>query len=309
MVTLTVEAEQLIGITSQGIPIFVAHNAADVSDLSALEEVRRIEAEIMRLPPEARNEAWISLSPILASFSQSEASFRALEELYTRDGVRFNGLVGTDDHGVAKAWFNCFSNARAVRERGTLTTRQLLSEINNRTNGDELTRVEILSIASGSARCVLEALRQSPHQNVHARMLDWDPEAREYSEKLACELGVRDKIETVAGDVIRISRNLTDLPVNIVEAVGILDYLENRVCLFLLKQIYRFLQPTGVILASNIMPNNESEFIHTAVGWRPMFYRTEESFVALLLESGFQPDQCRIYRIPQSIYCLVVARK
>lgn len=304
------EKEALVGITTVGIPVVVDEYTEDLADLAQLASVREKEAEIMRLAPELRNTAWCSLSPILANFSQNEATFKALEQLYTRDGVRFNGTIGVDDGGTAKTWFECYSNARAVRERKSITTKLLLeaASVAHSLNPDR--SVELASIASGSARCIIEALQQkSSLIEIKARMLDWDEEARKYSIAMAKAAGVIDYMETIPGDVIKIKKYLAGRPVDIAEAVGIIDYLDDRTTVFFLRQIHDLLSPEGVVVASNILPNHESDFIHTAVGWRPMQYRTEDDFASLFVQAGFEPRKSKLHRIPLGIYSIVEAKK
>ena len=307
MVTAIAERidERLVGHTSQGIPIILAEFAADVSDLSALEEIRRTEAEIMQLPPELRNDAWNALSPVLESFSRNEASFKALEQLYTRDGVRFNGLVGVDDHGVAKSWFECYTSARCARERGSITRRLVVEGLGYMLTANPSDRIKLVSIASGSARCVIEAISKVGSKRVTSQMIDWDLEARTYSEDLARKAGISDQVLTIAGDVLRIARYVQEVPVNLVEAVGILDYLDDRLAIHLLRQVYKILYEDGSVIASNVMPNEESEFLHTAIGWRPMYYRSEDYLTQLFIQAGFASERAVTYRAPHGVFCVV----
>lgn len=295
------------GPSTVRIPVEVVKSAEDQSDLSGLETVRQQEREIMSLPQDERWQRWNSLSPLLAGFSLNEASFKALEQIYTHDGVRFNGMRGVDDGGLVKKWIECFNNARAVRERRSITVKLLVKNI--QAIADLYPEgINVVSVASGSSRCVIEALAQTSGIKVNALMLDWDEEAREYSLQLAEEYGVSERVKVISGDVVRITRYLPET-VHIVEAVGIIDYLDDRLTLHLLKQIQRLLAPNGVVIASNIMPNPESEFLHTAIGWRPMYYRIEEEFGNLVTQAGFGQDGCRIYRTPIPIYSLVETKK
>ncbi|MCL5411969.1 MAG: class I SAM-dependent methyltransferase family protein [Patescibacteria group bacterium] len=303
------KVEEYYGLTSQGIPIVIARYAEDTSDLSALETVQRIATEIMKLPAKQRNEIWNSLSPVMADFSRNEASYKALEQIYTRDQVRFNGLEGVDDDGLAKAWIECSPNARAARERKTAAVSLLLKAVERISARNTPERIELVSIASGSARCIVEVLDKSRGLPIHARMLDWDPEARSYSEKLAREAGVEKQVNTIAGDVIRIKKFLSGYPVDIAEAVGILDYLDDKYADFLLRQIYELLSVGGTAIVSNIMPNPESEFVHTAVGWRPMRYRNESELAQIFVRAGFLPGNCKIHRVPLGIYSIIEAVK
>lgn len=304
------QGEEFSKITSQGLTMVVDRFAEDISDLSQLNKIRLKEAEIMGLDPKDRNGAFASLSPVLANFSQNEANFKALEQIYTRDHVRFNGLDGIDDGGVAKTWFECYSSARAVRERKTSTVRLLSDNIKSRLAISPGTPIELVSIASGSARCIIETLEQKPKEvDVKTRVLDWDKEAIAYSRELAKASRVDGQIETIVGDVIRIEKCLAGRPIDIAEAVGIMDYFTDKISIFFLRQIHELLKPGGVVIVSNIMPIQEREFVHTAVGWRHMYYREAEEFARLFLEAGFKAERCKIHQIPLGDYYIIEAQK
>jgi len=304
------DGEELVGCTSQGVPTIVAHFAADESDLSELQNIRAQERALLALPEDDRNAAWMAMSPLLAGFSENEASFRALESLYTRGQVQFNGLSGVKDGGLFQAWSECYTNARAVRERRTLTVNLLIRAVKARIALYPERRVELASIASGSARCVLETLKQLEGANVHARMLDHDEHARTYCMQLAYEMGLPDQVQVLTGDVLRVARSpLKAYPIDVAEAVGIFDYLDDAFARFLIKQIRHLLSEGGFVLASNVMDNPEREFLHSVIGWRPMEYRTESEFVDLFLQAGFRVEDCLVHRIPTGVYCIVEATK
>jgi SAM-dependent methyltransferase len=260
----------------------------------------------MALPGGKRIAAVRALSPVLEDLSRNEASFRALEQAYTRDGVRFHGLEAVDDGGVARRFLECYLHARAARERRGVTTELLRNAILARLPLSS--RVEIASIASGSARCVIDAMRSVQPADVFARLLDWDEEALAYSQKLACLARVDRMVQTIRGNVVRISEHLSGKPIDVIEAVGILDYLDDPTVRFFFQQVRDLLGPGGTLIAANIMPNEESAFLHSAVGWRPMHYRTESSFAQLFLDAGFEVENCSLYRLPLGVHCVAQAR-
>lgn len=296
--------------TPQGIPISIDCLAQDISDFSALAEIRAQEQWIMRLPCEQRQPAWSGLSPVLADFCCNQGTFKAIEQLYTRDGVRFHGLERVDDGGMARKWFECFNNARAIRERKTATTRLLVNSIRVRFSRDPELPIELASIASGSARCIIEALEQKPRDaRVNAQMLDWDPEARRYSKALAEKAGVGKFVQTIAGNVLKLNSFTFPQPIAIAEAVGIMDYFHDRRAICFLRQVYQRLGSGGTLIASNIMPNCESEFVHTVTGWRAVYYRSAAEFAELFIRAGFNPKKCKLILTPLGIYSIMEAAK
>ena len=261
--------------------------------------IQREEARLMALPAAERRRALAAVSPVVADLMRNEGTYMALEQLYTRDGIRFNGLEGVDDGGVARIWFECDPNARAIRERKTSTVRLLVDEIVTRSDRFPGHPVEVAGIAAASGRCVIEMLRRVPEScRVRARLLDSHRDAVRYSQRLAEEYGVSDRIEAMPGDVLRFRRCLAGRPVHLAEAVGIMDYLEDRVSVFFLRQVHSLLEPGGQLVVSNIMPNPNQEFLHTVVGWRPMHYRTAEDLADLLMRAGFEADGCTVHEIP-----------
>ena len=222
--------------------------------------------------------------------------------------MRLGDGAGPDDGGVARAWWDGLANAVAVRERGRATRELVHRAIVGRARAGAGREVRVASIAAGSARYVLEALRQVPAGvPVRACLLDWDEDAASYSHQLAGALGVGRRIEAIVGNAIRVRQHFAPRSLDLAEAVGLLDYLADGTTVRFLRQLRGLLRPGGTIVASNILPNEEREFLHTAMGWRAMHYRTEEDFVALFLRAGFAPGDLTLHRLPTGIYAIVEA--
>lgn len=309
------DGERFVCLLDKAIPLVIDEYAADPTTRADAHLVEAEQARIWALPEARRHAAFLALSPILASFARHTEKYPALEMVYSHGDIRFDGLDGCDDGGTARRWFDGFENARAVRERGTITTRLLVESILERARRNQGSPVEVVSIASGSARCVLDAVRQARALGiqVHARMFDLDGDALTYSRKLAAGMQLKGMIETIQGNVVRdISTKLGHVPADVVEAVGIMDYLPDPVVLrYFLPQLYDLLKDGGRLIASNIKENREQSFLHDVIGWKDMIYRTSETFANLFVRPrvGFQPKNCRAHLTPDELYCLVEAQK
>lgn len=318
--------ERFIGVLPNGVVEVEDIYARDKIDVSQATIMRAKQAEIMvLLTPEERNAAFCALSPYLEVFSKRQASYYDLEELYILGQARLPGKPEGDDGGEVVMWYRCFENARAVRERGAIAKRLITEAVCEQAVRTPSVPVEITSIASGSARCVLEIMRQMRDQGVgmKARMLDRDVEALAYSKRLAVEMDLIEEdeeakdeedrtIEFITGNVVRLNGPVTRRPSHIVEAVGIMDYLDERICRgIFLPTVYRLLAPGGVLVASNIVHNGEEDFLHTAVKWQPMQYRDSGEFSGLFLDPnvGFDPKRCKLHRNPNGIYRVIETEK
>jgi len=114
---------------------------------------------------------------------------KALEILYSNG--YFNGAGKSLMEKIFhKIWFNT-NNSKAVRNRLRIAKKEIYKAADKLIkDGEDL---NILSIASGSARAVLEVINMldvPQGQNVSVTFLDKDPAAIRYSKKLATELKI-----------------------------------------------------------------------------------------------------------------------
>lgn len=331
--------ERFLGKLPNGIIEVEDTYTKDTVSLDGVNIMRAKQAEIMALDTKEMRQAFLALSRRLRQFSENQASYWDLEELYTLGMADLPGKEIDDNPEETNLWYRCFKNARAVRERAAVTEGLLKDAVSVRARIHPDSPVEILSIASGSARCVLSTMEAAEQQgiSVRARMLDIKKEALIYSMKLAREMGLighsevtdsiieidnkddhnqiedtGQKIEFIRGDVVNINGLMAARPVDVAEAVGINDYLpDSLVTHRFLPKVHKLLTSGGLLIISNITHNNEESFLHEAVGWRTMFYRDSAQFTSLLLDQrvGFLPPNLTVHRNPNSIYRVIEARK
>ena len=205
-------------------------------------------------------------------------------------------------------WFNT-NNAKAVRNRLRLVERELKHAIN--TTAVLRDQINLLSIASGSARAVVEVLfsLHSHRKTISVKFLDKNPEAIEYSKDLTKTLPKNYHLDWIIDTASNFPKYYgVDKKPDIIEMVGLMDYFHDPWAIRLLTLIRENLNLEGVLITANIIPNSEQKFISNAVGWK-MIYRTPEDLIDLALAAGFEKNKIKIIYEPLKIHAVLIARK
>lgn len=238
------------------------------------------------------------------SDTAAAAAFQALEVMYTFPRRRKEGTATLSGF----IWWTVLDNARSVWNRLLLVEYEL-REAALEIAAQKRSVVRLLSIGSGSARPVLEVIASlEPKLSVQSMLLDQDPEATAYSRELAQQFNLN-HTQWMTGDFFRLEQHCRSFHPDVIELVGLLDYLDHRKAIILLKKVFRVLEPGGTLITGNIAPNLERPYVAKGVKWPPMVYRTEECLRGLLLSAGFAEDDIRIQREPLGIHMVATVRK
>jgi hypothetical protein len=237
---------------------------------------------------------------------QHATTHHALEILYKKGHKDHSrGLLQKLVHHI---WFNT-GNSRAVRNRLRLVKRELTKALKDLiAKGDD---VSILSIASGSARAVVESILDARPGTapISAIFLDKNPQALEYSKELLHSYKLDElatiKASWVNGTAETFVRSQPPKSFNVIEMVGLLDYFDDEKAVSIFSAIRDSMKSPGVFITANICPNPEEAFITKTIDWR-MIYRTAEDLGALLLRAGFQKDEIALYYEPLKVHVVAV---
>ncbi|MDO8474510.1 MAG: class I SAM-dependent methyltransferase family protein [bacterium] len=235
--------------------------------------------------------------------SDTVATFQALEIMYTFPQKRKEGTATSSGF----IWWTVLDNARSVWNRLLLVKQELREAV--LTVAAQKGSVHFLSIGSGSARPALGAIASLEQEvPIESMLLDQNPQATEFSRKLAQQFNLN-HTQWVTGDFFRLEQHCRSFHPNVIELVGLLDYLNNTLAIFFLKKVFRVLEPGGFLITGNIAPNLERPYVEKGVKWPSMVYRTEEDLKGLLLEAGFAENHIRIQREPLGIHMVATVRK
>ena len=240
---------------------------------------------------------------------ETATSHYAIEILYKHgESHRSRNLIQRFFHYV---WFST-NNPKAVRNRLRLVKREVSNAIRNHIkNGDD---VSILSIASGSARAIVETLDNPEFLNrkIFVSFLDKSDKAINYSKSMTKE---RDFPENYSFrwimDEAKSFQNYYEGEIpkpNIIETVGLMDYFTDEKVLEFFSHIYKNLEPEGVFITANVADNPERKFVTNLVGWK-MIYREPEKFLRIAVEAGFKDENIKILFEPLKIHFVMIAKK
>lgn len=244
------------------------------------------------------------VSSNLRQISDDAATHKALETMYlgpsneeTEDSLLWSRLHMENIH-----------NSMAVRNRLRIVKREFESHmVNLIQKGKE--PIQVLSIAAGSSRAIMEtvaSLNGRGFDRLRLQLVDLNREALEDGRNLANQLGIEECIQFTRAHYASFRRYLPDgYHPDFVEVVGLLDYLPPADVAGLLATVRSHLSDAGVIIYSNIAPNQEREFTHKIVGWPQMHYRNSRQLLAFAEEAGLR--KAELLKEPLGIYNSVIA--
>jgi len=249
------------------------------------------------------------VSKLCREVKENAANWRALD-------LTYNNYSGNDTF-LGDSAYNFFwhtlKNAQALRNRLKLTKFLLLKNIEeiSKTKTNRINReIRLISIASGSAQGVIEAITLAKTKGilVKAILIDLDPSAIEYSKRLVEKMGIKDQFIFVNKTVSIINEIGKGFKPNLIEMVGFLEYRPFDKALKLINAISQILENEGIFLVSQITPNLESSYLKEVINWS-MIYRKPEELAKILSLGGFSLKKCSFYWEPLKIHYVGECKK
>lgn len=236
---------------------------------------------------------WIAKSSLEASIVIEQAkNFKALESMYNYDNKHHTFCTGI--------WLNLI-NCKAIRNRLRLVKKLIVKAI-IKSRKDE---IRIASIGSGSARAILETIKEFPDIKFSCLFLDISRSAINYSRELALSLGLDvSTMEWRRDSVDNFSTIVAEFKPDIVEMVGLLDYFNQNESIVLVSKIASVLSKKGVFLVSNVCDNPERPFVTTVIKWSSMTYKDIADMKNIIIEGGFDPQESKLYLEPLKVHAI-----
>ena len=234
-------------------------------------------------------------------------SHKALEALYSKGGMFSFKKMGSNFFRFV--WFN-LDNSKAVRNRLKFVKRELRLHLQNISKFDR--DIEIMSIASGSSRAIIETVEEGSYlkgTKLSLTFLDNSDEAIIYSKDLSTRINhLPIKLNWIQDSAGSFLRGTSEQKYDIIEIVGLLDYFTDEKVVETFQGVYDRLEEGGILITSNINHNAEEKFITKVIDW-PMIYRKAEELAELANQAKFEYNKMKVFYEPLRIHGMVVAKK
>lgn len=202
------------------------------------------------------------------------------------------------------------SATKATRNRLKTVEGALYREFLERTQRMEAIRV--YAFGGGTCRSFINVLARLKREGIAPQVritnVDLDQSAHRAGQTLAREHGYVSEFEWLQGSVLD-ARNFSEAnKVDIVEIIGLLEYLDDEAAVAVLAQAYTILNAGALLVAANVRPTNEATF-YRKIGWPPMYYRTPEKMSQLLEQAGFESGAIEIKVEPVCLHSICLVRR
>ena len=240
-------------------------------------------------------------------------STHALEAMYTRYHRRLFSRGPL--HGLADSfWHHVVAQPKALRNRLKIVRQILKTEatrlIRERRHRGSSEPIRILSIAGGSSRSIIQTVVDLKMDGldypVEVVVVDKDQSALDIGEQIARQAAVGTHFQWVCAAAWDIKDVSTWKTFDLIEIVGLMDYLSEVRAVKLIKGAQEVLNDGGAVVAANVIPNPEMRFVHKT-GWPRMVYRSPSAFRALFDACGFAKTEITVD--PLKVHCVAIARK
>lgn len=231
--------------------------------------------------------------------------FKIIEDIY---------LNNPQSLGFERLFDNCFQMTAisvAVRNRKEDLKRIIINFINGRRN--EVLR--IMDLAAGPGRDVKEILSSDEleNKNIIFDCYDHEPKAIEFARDLLAGFTNINFFQKnalrlcTAKDVNQLIKEKYDF----IYTAGLLDYLNDKICIRLIRNLRKLLNTNSVIIGTNVRDKYSNPSIHYMewiADWN-LFYRDDEEFKQIFIEAGFREDELTIRYEQQGIMQYIIANK
>lgn len=239
---------------------------------------------------------FVQLSPWLEEVRKGNARWPAMTQVYNHQRLH-RGPLDT-------LWSNIRSSQdlrnrfRVVR---AMVRHSVETWIGRRDKGES---VCVLTIACGSGEAVIRACADYGSKVVvHA--LDQDKTALNEASNVALKYGMP-RFTAHQGNFSGAVRLMRDLKPQVVEMVGLGDYLSDESFVALVQRIRLGLPTGGYFIVSHIHSSRERYILDDLCDWDPnMRYRSREEFLSLLRLAGWADEEMEVETLPWAIHTVV----
>ena len=227
-------------------------------------------------------------------------------------------LVGSDLELdlAARDYFNFALDSMAIRTRAKIVERIVADTIRpNEPN-------TWVSLASGAAVPVLEAIQNGAAESasmLDVHLVDFDLRALDFFDVLKDKIYDVDSanfhkhpanLYEVLVDPTKLVAQIGEGSVDMVDAVGIFEYMrEDRAARFL-KNAYLLVKPGGSLVISNMLNTHpELDFNQRGIGWEDIYPRSKEGLRSIIETADISTSDAHGFQAQDGVYGVIKIEK
>ena len=271
-----------------------------------------------------KNEAADWLYPIGSAMRKWRKLFPRAKALYPLQKPKDGGRVieGGDIDERTQYLFTNMVDGIGLRSRARIYADRLVS-IAHKSPQEEL---RIVSLGSGAGVPNLDATQRVESElqkSIQWELFDMDPEALAFANELAQEAGPlrstfdygptkRDEKgdESYTGRLYQRAFQLENESVDVIDALGLWEYLDKDQSTAFLKRLYEKLKPGGTMIVSNMLPDRpQLEFNQRAVGWPGLYLRSDQDLIDIVEAAGIDTELVTITHSADGVYAVMEIKK
>ncbi len=174
--------------------------------------------------------------------------------------------------------------------------------------------INVLDLASGPCTDIIEFFDSigGSEDRVSMDCFEHDVHAIQYSQGKLSKKKFKDRVRFIQKNAIKIAltKNVEfHLPqkYNLIFSTGLFDYLDEKISMLLIRNLKKILKPQGMLIISNYRDkwsNPSRHFMEWGGDWE-LVYRSQEEFIRLFKDAGFDKNQLTLAYEPLKVmqYC------
>jgi hypothetical protein len=166
-----------------------------------------------------------------------------------------------------------------------------------------------VSLAGGTAAPTMLMVQAAGinRGTLHYTNIDQDAWAIDVSEEVAETEGLKpDQIKLLVADIFdkaAVQRAIVPGTADVVDLMGIFEYLDRQQSVRLLQLAYELLKPSGIIIACNMRSDHPQLNLHKhGVGWPSVIQKSINELISICQEAGVDSSQLSIYQPLDGVY-------
>ncbi|MBC7459507.1 class I SAM-dependent methyltransferase [Candidatus Saccharibacteria bacterium] len=197
----------------------------------------------------------------------------------------------------------------AIRARGSIHNSLLLIKASE-TEGQIL---HAIALGAGAGVPNIDAtvhVRDQLRKTIRWREYDLSYKSLQTSVELFKEAGIPDDdVVAIRGDLKK-AYGLPTESADIIDMLGLWEYLSHERCVVALRSLYKILKPGGIMVVSNMLPDRpQLELNQKVISWPGVQLRSVDELIDIAVEAGIDPSCITITKSDDAVYAVMEIRK